>query len=75
MSRRTPGRSWRWRTRRAKELALDPGVLCPNACLEAIAWRNPENGTDLEELSELKGWFVRNFGDEVAEALQSNAGA
>ena len=26
-----------WRTRRAAELAMDPGVLCPNSALEAIA--------------------------------------
>ena len=31
----------RWRTRRAKELCLDPGVMCPNSALEAIAWLNP----------------------------------
>ena len=31
----------RWRATRAQELELDPGVLCPNASLEAIAWKNP----------------------------------
>ena len=30
-----------WRTKRAKDLSLDPGVRCPNAALEANAWRNP----------------------------------
>ena len=33
-----------WRSKRAAELALDPGVLCPNSALEAIAWRSPRNG-------------------------------
>jgi ribonuclease D len=59
----------RWRTRRAKELSLDPGVLCPNSALEAIAWRNPREGSELEDLNEVKRWFARSFGDEVAEAL------
>jgi ribonuclease D len=61
----------RWRTRRAKELALDPGVLCPNSALEAIAGLNPPNGSELASLSEVKRWFVKSFGEEVAEALRS----
>jgi ribonuclease D len=56
-----------WRQARAAELALDPGVLCPNSALEAIAWRAPESASDLESLPELKGWFLREFGPEVTE--------
>ena len=59
----------RWRGTRARELELDPGVFCPNACLEAIAWKNPRRPEDLKEVPELKGWFVREFGDEVVEVL------
>jgi ribonuclease D len=55
----------RWRAERAQQLALDPGVLCPNSALEAIAWRAPNTASDLEGLPELKGWFVREFGAEV----------
>lgn len=62
----------RWRTERAQQLALDPGVLCPNSALEAIAWRAPSTPADLEGLPELKGWFVREFGGEVvAVALEA----
>ena len=64
----------RWRTRRAQELELDPGVLCPNSALEAIAWRDPADTSELEELPELKGWFVREFGGEVLEALGGGGG-
>jgi ribonuclease D len=63
----------RWRTPRAKELGLDPGVLCPNAALETIAWRNPSCAADLEDLPELKGWFVREFGDEVSNLLAQDS--
>ena len=59
----------RWRTPLSQRLGIDPGVLCPNAALEAIAWRNPSCAADLEGLPELKGWFVREFGDEVAKTL------
>jgi ribonuclease D len=58
-----------WRTRRAGELEMDPGVLCPNSALEAIAIRTAQGATRLEQQSELKGWFVREFGAEVAAAL------
>ena len=59
----------RWRAKRSRELSLDPGVLCPNSALEAIAWCNPERAEELEEASDLKGWFVREFGVEVTSVL------
>ena len=58
----------RWRSRRAQELGMDPGVLCPNSALEAIAWKAPSARPELEALRELKGWFVREFGAEVLQA-------
>lgn len=73
MDRRTERRVERlkrWRTGRAKELGLDPGVLCPNTQLEAIAWRNPARMADVREIPELKVWFVREFGNEIVEALR-----
>jgi ribonuclease D len=59
----------RWRTQRSHELRLDPGVLCPNSALEAIAWCNPQKPEELAEASDLKGWFVREFAAEVTGAL------
>jgi ribonuclease D len=59
----------RWRTERSRELHLDPGVLCPNSALEAIAWCNPQQPEELAEASDLKGWFVREFAAEVTGAL------
>jgi ribonuclease D len=59
----------KWRTARASELELDPGVLCPNAALEAIAWRNPAEPGDLTELPEVKSWFASEFGAELVTAL------
>ncbi|MEN8161621.1 MAG: HRDC domain-containing protein [Myxococcota bacterium] len=59
----------RWRTEAARETGLDPGVLCPNAVLEAIAWKNPSEPAELGEMTGVKGWFARSFGDEVVAAL------
>jgi len=60
----------RWRTGRAKDLEMDPGVLCPNATLENIAWAEPKEASDLEGLTGVKGWFARNFGSEIVAALE-----
>ena len=60
--------------RRAVELDLDPGVLCPNSSLEAIAWKAPSSPRDLNGLPELKRWFVREFAAEVTEASQAGDG-
>jgi ribonuclease D len=65
----------RWRSRRASDLSLDPGVLCPNSSLEAIAWRAPRQSSDLDELPELKQWFRREFGEEVAEVMRQDGDA
>jgi ribonuclease D len=59
-----------WRASRAKELDLDPGVLCPNSSLEAIAIAHPQNSEEAAQVEELKGWFAREFGAELAETLQ-----
>ncbi len=62
-----------WRGPRAQSLALDPGVLCPNAALEAIAWASPATAEEMTGVVELKGWFVREFGEEIVGVLASHA--
>jgi ribonuclease D len=61
----------KWRAARAVELSMDPGVLCPNSALEAIAWRAPQEVKDLRELPELKRWFLRVFGSEATEVSRA----
>jgi ribonuclease D len=55
-----------WRGPRAKELGLDPGVLCPNASLEAIALANPKTAEDVVAIPELKRWLAESFGEELS---------
>ncbi|MBK7949539.1 MAG: ribonuclease D [Deltaproteobacteria bacterium] len=62
-----------WRGPRAQSLALDPGVLCPNAALEAIAWASPATADEMKSIVELKGWFVREFGEEIVGVLATHA--
>ncbi|HVP28757.1 MAG TPA: ribonuclease D [Myxococcota bacterium] len=62
----------RWRSERAAALGLDPGVLCPNSTLEAIAIERPATVDELRRMSEVKGWFGREFGAEVAGVLKAD---
>ena len=62
----------KWRSARAAEIAMDPGVLCPNSALEAIACKNAKEASEVAELCETKGWFAREFGEEVAEVLRAD---
>ena len=62
----------KWRTVRAAEVQMDPGVLCPNSALEAIAWRAPATKDELGNLTELKGWFIREFGGEVVRVCNAD---
>ncbi len=50
---------------------MDPGVLCPNSALEAVACGDPQTVEDLAEMPELKGWFRREFGAAIVDVSQS----
>jgi len=60
-----------WRAKRSRELELDPGVFCPNAALEEIAWAHPKCDADLGKLSNLKSWWVEDFGEEAVALTRS----
>jgi ribonuclease D len=59
----------KWRADQAKAIEMDPGVLCPNATLEAIACDVPTNAAEMATITGVKGWFAREFGDEVAALI------
>jgi ribonuclease D len=59
----------RWRGRRAHELHMDPGVFCPNATLEAIAFAAPETAAEIAALEPVKSWWAESFANEVIETL------
>jgi len=53
----------------AARFALAPGVLCPNASLEAIARAEPRSLEALGALAGIRRWQVSAFGREVLQAL------
>jgi ribonuclease D len=61
------------RNRLAPKLALQPGVLCPNGTLEAIARANPQTLEELAAVPELRHWQRREIGRELLAAVAEPA--
>jgi len=59
-----------WREQRATQLGLDPSLVSPNSLIQALAIKNPQTREDLDEISEMKNWQRRLFGDEICSCLR-----
>lgn len=53
----------------AERLGLQPGVLCPNATLEAIARATPQTVEEMRGLAGLREWQRKEFGAEFLQAM------
>lgn len=63
------------RDRIARELDLDPGVLCPRDRLEAIARQNPSSLEELAAVPGLRRWQVETIGKELLRAASEGTEA
>lgn len=63
-----------WRDKRAKELDLEPGVLCNNALLDAVAARCPENLESLKAIPGMRRWQSRLFGQDMIRLIHKDTG-
>jgi len=59
-----------WRASKASALDIDPGMLCNNALITAIAVKNPGDSKSLETVKEMKNWQKQAFGIEIIKALK-----
>jgi ribonuclease D len=59
-----------WRASKAKTLKIDPGIVCNNALITAIAVKNPDDGKSLETVEEMKNWQKQAFGVEIIRVLK-----
>jgi len=59
-----------WRAIKANALGIDPGMLCNNALITAIAIKNPGDSESLEAVKEMKNWQKQAFGTEIIRALK-----
>jgi ribonuclease D len=50
------------RNRRAQELGLEPGVICPNGALQAIARAAPRQREELAEMVDVRRWQIEALG-------------
>jgi hypothetical protein len=55
----------------AERLGLQPGVLCPNGTLEAVARRAPRDTTELREVPELRRWQAEVLGAQLIGAVDA----
>jgi ribonuclease D len=60
-----------WRSDVAERLALDPGLFLNKTMLTAIASQRPGDMDTLKNISGLKKWQRRQFGEELMEVLRT----
>jgi len=61
------------RNARAQAIGMEPGLLCPNGTLQAIARAEPDGSHALAEISELRQWQREVVGDRaLLEAVRGN---
>jgi ribonuclease D len=64
------------RNRRAAELGLEPGVLCPNGALQAMARAAPRTVAELEGIEDLRRWQITAVGPAaIVSAVTDSAPA
>jgi len=59
-----------WRDRRAKEMGIDPALVCTNAQIQSLALAYPKSRKDLEGIDTIKLWQKRLFGNEICYLLK-----
>jgi ribonuclease D len=53
------------RNQRAREIGMDPGTVCPNGTLQAIARAAPKSEAELRDVTELRKWQSETLGAET----------
>jgi ribonuclease D len=59
-----------WRASKANALGIDPGMLCNNALITAIAVKNPGDENSLVTVKGMKNWQKQVFGTEIIRVLK-----
>jgi ribonuclease D len=59
-----------WRSRRAKEMGVDPSLICTNAQIQSIAIISPKGQEELARIPGVRAWQRKLFGDEICALLQ-----
>lgn len=60
-----------WRDNLAKQLQIDPAIICTKALISAIAVQRPLNESSLLKMKELKNWQATEFGSDIIDILKT----
>jgi len=61
----------RWRDLKAKEIELDPAIICNKTTINSIAIQNPVYLKDLSKIKEMKKWQKKEFGRDIVSILKN----
>lgn len=59
-----------WREQKASQLALEPGLVCNNVLLEALAEAHPKDPDEIRAIPRMKNWQRETFGYEIVDVLR-----
>jgi ribonuclease D len=59
----------KWREQRAKEMGIDPSLVCTNDQIHSLALAHPKRPKDLEDIDIIRAWQRRLFGSEICYIL------
>ena len=59
-----------WREQKASQLALEPGLVCNNVLLEALAEAHPKDPDEIGAIPRMKNWQREMFGYEIVDVLR-----
>ena len=59
-----------WRTRKAKSLNMEAGLLVNKHLMTTLAVNNPQDRTALDQISEIKNWQKAEFGQDIIRILR-----
>jgi ribonuclease D len=60
----------KWRNRKARQLNMDPSLLCSKALISAIATTRPHDIEDLKLLPDMRTWQREEFGVEILRVIK-----
>jgi len=59
-----------WRDKQAQRLAIDPALILTKALINAIAVQKPLQLSDLSNITELKNWQRKEFGQDIVQVMK-----
>ncbi len=59
-----------WREEKAKEMGIDPSLVCTNNQIHSLARAHPKRRKDLEDIDTIRAWQRKLFGSEICYLLK-----